>query len=210
MRQKYHPLEMDITTIMTGSELQTESRNVAPEVVVSTTDIYHGKVVHLRVDTVQLADGAFSKREIVEHRGAVCIVPVTPQNEVIMVRQYRLAASQELLEIPAGTLEVGEKPDFCAARELEEETGLTASTLSPLFSAYLAPGYSTELIHAFLATGLETATGDAVPDDDEAIRVDRIPFTDLLDMIENGELKDSKSIAAILAAARRLQKTGVL
>src|SRR5262245_44718367 len=124
------------------------------ETVIDSQEIYSGKIVHLRVDTVRLPNGHESKREIVGHRGAVCVVPVQADGTILLVRQFRLAAGKVLLEIPAGTLEAGEDPADCAARELEEETGFKAGQMRFLFSAFLAPGYSTELIHAYLATDL--------------------------------------------------------
>lgn len=170
------------------------------EIVTESEQIYSGRIVHLRVDTVRLANGGESKREIVVHHGAVCIVPITAEGSVLMVRQYRLAAGKMLLEIPAGTLEEGEEPIFCAARELEEETGYVAAVLRPLFSAYLAPGYSTELIHAYMATGLTRRENPAAMDSDENIVLEKIAMPDLESMIMRGELQDSKSIAAILTA----------
>jgi len=172
------------------------------EHVVETKQIYDGNVVHLRVDTIRLPDGRESKREIVVHRGAVCIVAITEERDLLMVRQFRLAAGRALLEVPAGTLEEGEEPHDCALRELEEETGYTAGNLEPLFSAYLAPGYSTELMHAFLATGLFKRESPAMMDADENIAVDRIPMTEIDRLIADGELQDSKSIAGILTALR--------
>src|SRR5262249_44209047 len=114
------------------------------ETVIGSEEIFRGKIVHLRVDSIRLPDGSESKGEIVAHKGAVCVVPVRDDGTVLLIRQFRLAAGKALLEIPAGTREEGEEPDACAARELEEETGYRATTLRPLFSAYLAPGYSTE------------------------------------------------------------------
>ncbi len=172
------------------------------ERVLETKEIYAGRVVHLRVDTIQLPDGQESKREIVVHRGAVCIVAITDRQEVLMVRQFRLAAGKALLEIPAGTLEEGEDPLECAKRELLEETGYSAKELRPLFAAYLAPGYSTELIHSYLATGLFKPEKLLSMDADENIALETIPIVGLESMILKGELHDSKSISSILMALR--------
>jgi ADP-ribose pyrophosphatase len=122
-----------------------------------------------------------------------------------MVRQFRLAAGKALLEIPAGTLEPGEEPLACALRELEEETGFSARQMDPLFAAYLAPGYSTELIHAYLAVGLFKPERPAAQDVDENIALERIPLAEVERMILAGELQDSKSIASILTAVRVLE-----
>lgn len=179
------------------------------EEVVDTTEIFSGKIVKLRVDTVRLPDGRTSKREIVDHHGAVCIVPVNDQGEVMMVRQFRLAAGQELLEIPAGTLEEGEQPLECALRELEEETGYKASTMRPMFASYLAPGYSTELIHAYLATGLIKQENPLRQDNDEYVVVETFPLEKLIEMSLNGEIKDSKTISSLLAASLLLNATRI-
>lgn len=177
-----------------------ENREVPCETVLETSEIYSGMVIHVRLDTVQLSDGTVTKREIVQHRGAVCIVPITDDRRIVMVRQFRLAAGENLLEIPAGTLEEGENPDDCAARELEEETGLRAAKLTALFSAYLAPGYSTELIHSYLATGLTTADNKLCQDSDERVLTELVCLDDFLDQVKSGGIRDCKSIAAVLTA----------
>jgi 8-oxo-dGTP pyrophosphatase MutT (NUDIX family) len=176
------------------------------EHVTGTEEIFSGRVVHLRVDTVRLPDGRESKREIVAHPGAVCIVPAIGDNEVLMVRQFRLAAGKTLLEIPAGTLEAGEDPLACAHRELKEETGYSARHMKLLFSAYLAPGYSTELIHAYLAIGLFKCDEAGSMDVDENIALEKISLADIVNMIMDGKLQDSKSIASILTALRVMEQ----
>ena len=168
------------------------------ETVIGTEEIYRGKIVRLRVDRVRLPDGKEAKREIVGHGGAVCIVPITEDGNVLMIRQFRLAAGGVLLEIPAGGLETGETPEACAARELEEETGYRTASLRPLFSMFLAPGYSTELIHAYLATGLTPGTTHM--DEDENVVLTPIPLEEVVDRILAGEIRDAKTIAAVMAA----------
>src|SRR5688572_18744005 len=135
------------------------------ENTLETRRIHEGRIINLREDTVALPSGRTSKREIVEHRGAVCIVPVLPDGRIAMVRQFRKPAEAALLEIPAGGLEKGESPIDCARRELIEECGLRAEQLTPLFECYLAPGYSTELIFGFLGTELHET--DIKLDEDE-------------------------------------------
>jgi len=171
------------------------------EVTLSTERIHEGRIINLREDTVRLPSGREAKREIVEHRGAVCILPVLNDGRIVMVRQYRKPAEAALLEIPAGGLEAGEEPQLCAARELKEECGLTAARLTPLFSFYLAPGYSTELIHCFLAEGMEA--GEAEPDEDENLEIEEYSLEELLPMIDDGRIQDSKTVAALLALYRR-------
>jgi 8-oxo-dGTP pyrophosphatase MutT (NUDIX family) len=178
--------------------------NELKETVIGTEEIYRGKIVHLQVHTVHLPDGKEAKREVVQHRGAVCIVPITDDGNVLLIRQFRLAAGEALLEIPAGTLEPGETPAACAARELEEETGFRAGTLRPLFSAFLAPGYSSELIHAFLATDL--MPGSTHMDEDEKVVLAPMPLVEVQQRILDGELRDAKTIASILVAAQLMNR----
>ncbi len=153
-------------------------------------------MVNLRVDIVRLPNGKTSRREIVEHRGAVAIVPLLDDETVLMIRQFRLAVNEVLLEVPAGTLEPDEPPEVCAARELEEETGYRARTLRKLFSQYLAPGYSQEILHVFLARDLEKTAQHT--EDDESVEVVPVPLSSAVDMVLSGEIRDAKTIAALL------------
>jgi ADP-ribose pyrophosphatase len=170
------------------------------ETVIGTEPIYSGRVVHLRIDTIRQPDGHVGKREIVAHPGAVCIVPIRDDGMVLLVRQFRLAAGQALLEVPAGTREKDEDPYACALRELEEETGYRAAELRPLYTAYLAPGYSTELMYAYLATGL--TLGQTNPDEGEKIELVEIPIAEIEERVLVGEFADAKTIAALLMASR--------
>jgi len=166
------------------------------EEVIRSERIFQGRVVNLRVDTVQLPNGKVSQREVVEHRGAVAIVPLLNDDTVLMIRQFRLAVNEVLLEVPAGTLEPGEPPEVCAARELEEETGYRAGTLRKLFSQYLAPGYSQEILHVFLAKDLEKTAQHT--EDDESVEVVPVPLSRAVDMVLSGEIRDAKTIASLL------------
>src|SRR2546421_7651004 len=167
---------------------------------VGTEYVYRGRVVTVRIDTVRTADGREIRREVVEHHGAVAIVPRLDAETILMIRQFRQAVGEELLEIPAGTLETGEDADACAARELEEEIGYRAGRLQRMFSQYLAPGYSNEVLHAYLGQDL---TLTAVrPDEDEQIEVVRVRVSDIEPMILDGRIRDAKSIAALLVALR--------
>lgn len=175
------------------------------ETVIDSVSLYTGTVVHLRVDTVRLPDGREAQREIVVHRGATCVVPVHSDGTVLLVRQFRLAAGRALLEVPAGALEPGEDPLACAQRELQEETGYRAGRMQLLFRAYLAPGYSTEQMHAFLATELTPATLQADPD--ELLQLVPVSLDRIEEFIRDGALQDAKSIAALLMAQRVLQRS---
>lgn len=160
--------------------------------------IYKGRVVALRVDTVQLAEGRTSSREIVEHGGSVAIVPLDDSGNVLLVRQYRKAVGQTLLEVPAGGLSEGEEPEACARRELEEETGYSAGQLEHLVSFFTTPGYCDEEMHAFVAR--ELVAGRPSPEADENIQVVAVPLASIQGMIQRGEIRDAKSIASLLLA----------
>ncbi|MDD3839174.1 MAG: NUDIX hydrolase [Clostridia bacterium] len=172
------------------------------EKTIDSKKIFDGKIIKLKVDTVLLPDGKKSTREIVNHPGAVAILPLTDKNELIMVKQYRKPIERVLLEVPAGKLDEDELPEECAERELEEETGLTAEKLINLSSIYTTPGFSDEVIHLFIATGLKK--GRANSDDDEFLEVVKIPFNKVMEMIEQNLIMDSKTINCILLARHYL------
>lgn len=173
------------------------------EKTISTRRIHEGRIINLREDTVQFPSGRTGKREIVEHKGAVCIVPLLPDGRVIMVRQYRKPAEAVLLELPAGSLEHGEDPLVCAGRELTEECNYKAGRLTPLFSCYLAPGYTTELLHGYLGEDLQEEAG--TPDEDENLDIQTYTLEELLPMIDDGRIRDAKTICGLLALYRRRQ-----
>ncbi len=170
----------------------------------SSEQIFDGKVVKLFVDRVELPDGKEAIREIVRHPGAVCVIPVTDNNEVIMVRQYRYAFETAMLEIPAGKLEPGEDPFEAVQRELEEESGVIAKKIEYLGEIFTTVAIFDEKIHAYLATELEFK--DAHPDEDEFLEVVRIPLEKLVEMVMNGEIRDSKTQIAILKADKILSE----
>lgn len=170
------------------------------EKIVSSRQIYNGRIVRLQVHEVELPDGRRSVREVIEHPGAVAIVPLDSDNHVFLVRQYRIAAGQVTLEIPAGTLEPDEPPLTCAERELQEEIGYRADTLTAMGGFYVAAGYTTEYIHLFQGTDLVKSS--LPQDDDEFIEVVRLSFAQALTMIESGEIIDSKTIIGLLRIPR--------
>lgn len=178
------------------------SEDYKPEITISSRRVYDGRVVSLRVDTVRLAGGRTARREIVEHRGAVALVALDPDGNVLLVRQYRKPVERALLEIPAGTLDAGEDPTDCARRELTEETGYSPGRLTPVVGFYSAPGFCTEYLHVFLATDLSPSA--AVPDADEEIEVIRLPLDECLRLVREGEIRDAKSIVGLLALAAGL------
>lgn len=157
--------------------------------------LYEGKIINLRIDTVELPEKRYSKREIVEHPGGVGIVAITDDNCLILVRQYRKAVNRMLLEIPAGKLEVNEEPRETAIRELKEETGFEAKNYNYLLEFYTSPGYTTEKIYLFMATDLTEGLQEL--DDGEYCEIEKYTIDDLLKMIDRGEIIDSKTIIGI-------------
>jgi len=174
------------------------------EKTMKTEKIYEGKILSLRIDTVELPDKKYSKREIIEHPGAVAIVPITEEGEVVFVKQFRKAVESVLLEIPAGKLEVGEEPLNCAIRELKEETGYTSNDLKCIAEFYTSPGFSNEKLYLFLAKGIEA--GESEPECDEYIDILKIKVEKLLEMINSGEIVDSKTLIGILMAKDYLNR----
>ncbi len=166
------------------------------EEILHSQYLYRGQILKLRLDEVRLENKHRTVREIVEHRGAVAIVPLDAQERVLMVRQYRSAAARELLEIPAGTLEEGEDPALCATRELKEETGFRAALWEPLGYFYSSPGFSTEKMYLYLARQL-TQT-EPSPEEDENITVEMVPLGQAIEKIERGEIVDAKSMVGLL------------
>jgi ADP-ribose pyrophosphatase len=164
--------------------------------------VFSGRLVKLRVDTVRLPNGKESTREVVVHRGAVAAVPLLDSDTVIMVRQFRQAAGECLLEIPAGTLDSGEDPKACVSRELEEEIGYRSNKLTLMFQSYLAPGYSSEILYTFLAEDLVKVEQHS--EEDEFIEIVEIPIDEAVSRIISGEIKDAKSICGILMVQRFL------
>ena len=176
-----------------------EGQEGGGERVLDSERIFAGKLLALRVDRVALASGRETTREVVEHPGAVAIVPLLPDGRVVLVRQYRHAVGRVLLEIPAGTLDQpGESEEGAVARELEEETGYRAARLTPLTTFYTAPGFCTERLTVYLATGL--TRGEQNPAHDEAITVELVALDDIPTLLARGELGDAKTLVGLLAA----------
>ncbi len=164
-----------------------------------STVVYDGKIFKIKRDSVILEDSSEAIREFVVHYGGVCVLPVTENNEIIMVKQYRYPLAAATLEVPAGKLN-GPGEDHCSAgkRELLEETGATAEQFEYLGEIYPIPAYTTEIIHMYLARGL--SFGSQNLDEDEFLDVVRIPFEEALRMVMDGEIKDSKTMIIIMKA----------
>jgi len=168
------------------------------EQLLNSTRLFEGKVINLRRDEVELPNGKIGTREVVEHPGAVAVVPLTKEGNVILVRQFRHPVQQIMLEVPAGKLDAGEEPEACARRELAEETGFAANNLRKLISMYTTPGFSNEIIHLYLAEGL--VKSDKRPDDDEFIHTQTYTPAQIHAMIASGEICDAKSLVALFLA----------
>lgn len=172
------------------------------EQIIETQHVYSGRLIHLDSHRVRLPDGKESVREIIQHPGAVAIVALDEAQNIYLIRQFRFGAGRVLYEIPAGILEPDEIPAKAAIRELQEEIGYKPNIIKPLGGIFVAPGYTTEYIHLFIATELmpDALKGDV----DEFIEVVPTPMMRAVTMVENGEIVDAKSVVAILHIARQL------
>ncbi len=166
----------------------------------SSKEIYKGRIFDVRMDHIREGEVEYD-REVVVHKGSAVIVPVFGDGTVALVRQYRHPAGKSLLEIPAGSLEHGEDPKTGAIRELEEEVGVTAQNIELLTEFYVSPGFLTEKMYVFLATGL-TDVGQKL-ESDELIDLERLSFPQAFDLIRSGVIEDAKTIAGLLLAGPR-------
>jgi ADP-ribose diphosphatase len=163
--------------------------------IISSEKKFSGKALAVRVDRVRLPEGGESVLEIIDHIGSAVMIPVDDDGGIWLVRQYRHAAGCEILELPAGTLNPGEDPQDCAGRELREEIGMGARMLERIGGFFLAPGYSTEYMHVFLARGLFP---DRIPGDkDERLFPEKIPVKEVRQRLESGSFEDAKTVAAL-------------
>ena len=167
---------------------------------ISSESIYKGKIFDVRIDQIRHGDVEY-KREIVTHKGSAVIVPVFDDKTVAMVRQYRYAAEKFLLEIPAGSLDGDESTETGAARELEEEIGVTAGKIEKLTAFYVSPGFLTEKMYVFLATGL-TEVGQKL-ESDELIEIERLTFPQAYDLIRSGGIEDAKTMVGLILTGSR-------
>lgn len=184
------------------------------ETVTASRTVHRGHYLEVRVDDITTPGGGTSTRDIVAHPGAVAIVALDPDNAVLMVRQFRLAAGRTLLEIPAGTLDrvdggSVEDPDLAAPRELEEETGFRAGSWEHLGAFWTAPGFATELMHLYLARDLVPAHENRLaPDEDERLELEHIPWREAVAMAERGEIADAKTLVGLLRLGRIMEAPG--
>jgi ADP-ribose diphosphatase len=168
---------------------------------ISTRRVYEGRVLDLDVDEVEEPGGVRAIREVVRHRGSVAALAVHDDGNVVLVRQYRYAVNEAVWEIPAGRLDPGETPLEGARRELEEEVGLRAARLEPMFAFYTTPGFCDERIHVFRATGLSTVP--ARPEEDERIEPRVLSLEAAREMVARGEVREGKTLVALLLEAEK-------
>lgn len=173
------------------------------ETEIASQEIYKGRIVRLLLNTVRLPDGHETIREVVRHPGAIAMVPLLPDGQVVLVRQFRAAIQKVTLEIPAGTLDPGEEPLVAAARELQEETGYFPGKLTSLGGIFVAPSYSDEIIHIYRAEDLQ----DSRLHHDKDEFIDRIimPLPVALEKVMSGEIQDAKSVTGLLRVAFALK-----
>lgn len=166
------------------------------EKILKSERVYDGKIINLEITSVTLPDGKPATREIVRHPGGVGVVALDDEKNIYLVKQYRVPYDDILLEIPAGKLDKGEEPLLAAKRELSEETGLTTDDIKYIGDFYPTVGFCDEILRMFVATGLKQ--GNAAPDEDEFVSMVKMPFSEAVELVVNGKIKDGKTIAAIL------------
>jgi ADP-ribose pyrophosphatase len=176
------------------------------EKTLSSQTIYEGKIISLRLEEVELPDGNRAKRELVQHPGAVALIPITNEGKIILVKQYRKSLNRSLIEIPAGRIEVGEDPKITALRELEEETGYGAREVTYIQSFATSPGFADEIIHLYLAENLYEIENPAAGDEDEFIELLEATIDEAEQMVAAGDIYDAKTAFAVIYAKHQLKK----
>ncbi len=174
------------------------------EKTISQSYAYKGRIINMRVDEALLPNGTTAGREVVEHNGGVCVVALTENNEIFLVKQFRYPYGEIIYEIPAGKRDGNEEPLACGIRELKEETGMTAKKFIPLGELYPSPGYCGEIIWMYAAVGL--SAGESEPDEDEFLEAEKVPLEKAIEMIMSGEIKDAKTQAAVLKLAELIRQ----
>ncbi len=174
------------------------------EKMIERKTIFEGRIINVYNDTVVLPNGKHSTREVVEHHGGVCVAALTERNTLLFVRQFRYPYGKVLLELPAGKLEKGEEPLAAGLRELEEECGVAAEKVIPMGEVYPTVAYCTEIIHLYLAKGLKKTHQHL--DEGEFLSVEEIELSKAVELVMNGEIADSKTVALVLKTARLLEE----
>lgn len=171
------------------------------ERTISKETVYFGRVINVEQQSVELVNGNIANREIIRHNGGACMAAIDTDMNMYFVRQFRKPVDRETLEIPAGKLEKGEDPYDCAVRELKEETGLVGGKVCKLCAIMTTPGFCDEVLHIFLAEDL--VQEEKSPDPDEFVQCEKYPLSVCLEMIDNGQISDAKTIIAVLKTARK-------
>lgn len=174
------------------------------ETQLSTKQVYHGSFLDVRKDEVELPNGKTSKREWINHPGAACIIPILPNGKIALIKQYRYPIQEEMIELPAGKLDLGEKPEACAKRELEEEIGYSAGKLTFVCNIHPAIGFASEKMWIYLAEDLAKTTENT--DHDEFLELMPTKLDDAIKMIWDGQITDVKTIIGLLWADRLLHE----
>lgn len=191
--------------VVTAEAVNARAKGATPDAQLASTQLYKGRIISLNRDTVRFPDGTVTEEfDIARHPGASAIVPFMsdPEGEnpqLLLLRQYRYAAGGYIYEIPAGRLDGDESPADCAARELKEETGCSAEQMVPLTTMFTTPGFTDEVIHLFMATGL--THGESNREADEFVDVVIMSLSEALELIRAGEIIDAKTALGILFAA---------
>ncbi|WP_112181240.1 MULTISPECIES: NUDIX hydrolase [Paraliobacillus] len=176
------------------------------EKTIQTTNIFNGKVVSLQIDEVSLPNGKTSKREIIKHPGAVAIIALTEENKIVFVEQYRKPLEKSLVEIPAGKLEEGEKPEVTALRELEEETGYTTDQLELVISFYSSPGFADELLYIYFTDKLKPLEEKKSLDEDEFVELMELTLEEAEALMAEQKIHDAKTVYALMYVKQLLKK----
>ncbi|CEI83811.1 MULTISPECIES: NUDIX hydrolase [Oceanobacillus] len=168
------------------------------EKTMTSKKIFEGNIIDVQLDEVRLPNGETAQRELVYHPGAVAIIPITPDNKIVLVEQYRKPLERTLVEIPAGKLEQNENPLTAAVRELEEETGYTTTNLSQVTSFYTSPGFANELVYVYVTNDLIKMENPPAGDDDEFVEIMEVTLDEAKDLVEKGRIQDAKTNYAVL------------
>ncbi|WOV86021.1 NUDIX hydrolase [Sporosarcina oncorhynchi] len=174
------------------------------EKTISSTNVYKGRVIELRLEEVELPDGNHALRELIDHPGAVAVLAITDDNKIVFVEQYRKALNRSIIEIPAGKIEPGEDKELTAIRELEEETGYGSRAFTYIQSFATSPGFANEIIHIYLARDLYKVENPAPGDEDEFIRILECTIEEAKQMVQEEQIYDAKTAFAILYAEKLL------
>ncbi|GIO17140.1 ADP-ribose pyrophosphatase [Oceanobacillus oncorhynchi subsp. incaldanensis] len=168
------------------------------EKTMTSKKIFEGNIIDVQLDEVRLPNGETAQRELVYHPGAVAIIPITSDNKIVLVEQYRKPLERTLVEIPAGKLEQNENPLTAAVRELEEETGYTTTNLSQVTSFYTSPGFANELVYVYVTNDLIKMENPPAGDDDEFVEIMEVTLDEAKDLVEEGRIQDAKTNYAVL------------